>query len=195
MKYRTLLQGEPSEDVINDLFLKRHELVGSESEKPFSVGYYQSQGADDTSGEFYASSVGLGGTMGGTSNFDQDPPLSTILNSQTWTNVLIRVSQFLLEPEEDPDYICAPTGTALGALFTSLGGAITTTKHVLPRPLISPDGLGGIRVEWSFDDKRLRFISRANQAPYLYHQDINGYDVDTASRDRILYWFDWLLAT
>lgn len=194
MKYRTLLHGEPSEEVINDLFLKRQQLVGSESEQPFSIGYYRNLVSGELSNEFYVSSVGLGGTVGGTPNSHPDPSLSAVLNNETWSNILNRASQFLLEPEDDPDYISVPTATAFAALITSLGGAITTAKQVLPRPLISPDGLGGLRVEWRINDRQLRFIARASEAPYLYHQDSNGYDVDTANRDRILYWFDWLLS-
>ncbi|HVQ36123.1 MAG TPA: hypothetical protein VMS31_01230, partial [Pyrinomonadaceae bacterium] len=168
--------------MLNDLFLKRQQLVGSESEQPFSVGYYRNLVSGDLSDEFYVGDVGPSGTVGGTPNSDPyasesailnsdpDPSESAILNNETWSNIWNKASQFSLEPEDDPDYTSVPTATALAALVTSLGSAMKKAKQVLPRPLISPDGLGGLRVEWRINGRQLRFIARANQAPYLYHQ-------------------------
>jgi hypothetical protein len=101
----------------------------------------------------------------------------------------------LLPDPDDPDYVYAPTATALTQMLSLLGPAIQKLRYVLPRPLLSPDGSGGIRFEWHVGNKQLRLVFRADASPYIYHQIGDEYDIEESpNQDRTALWLDWLSA-
>lgn len=100
-----------------------------------------------------------------------------ILDRPSWFLILRRIVGDLvaLKAEEDSDgYIFRPSEYAFHSVITLLSGTYgrdTELANRLPKPFVSPDGRGGIRVEWSIGDRivSLLFPASAQRHPYIYH--------------------------
>lgn len=93
-------------------------------------------------------------------------------------NVRERVLQLKDEAPED-DFIYAPTKKALERFerLVTFGYALSSGEVV--RPLISPDGQGGLVLEWRKLPKEVKLIipAKFENKPYLYYENGDIYDV------------------
>jgi hypothetical protein len=84
---------------------------------------------------------------------------------------IARVTERLeaLRNEEDEDgYINRPTEHALQITLDLLQSAYPLVGAGLPRPIITPDGLGGIRIEWRQGGEDIRLVCPAEPTGRLY---------------------------
>ena len=102
--------------------------------------------------------------------------------------------------EEDCDgYVFRPSEHASNSLKTLIGYVYIHDGQLaerLPKPFISPDGSGGIRVEWSVGERTVSLWhpSSPSARGYIYHSAGDRRDVDrNLSSATLTRWLLWLL--
>lgn len=90
-----------------------------------------------------------------------------------------------------------PTPYAISTAKELIGEIYSDMFSSFPKPSISPDGDGGILLDWVSDSRSLRLVipDTAELRVYIYHQNDREYDaVYDASGDSIRQWLTWLMA-
>ena len=104
--------------------------------------------------------------------------LPLISRIEDLADVKERVLKLKDEVPED-DFIYAPTEKALERFerLVKFGYALSSVEVV--RPLISPDGQGGLVLEWRKLPKEVKLIipAKFENKPYLYYENGDIYDV------------------
>jgi hypothetical protein len=83
------------------------------------------------------------------------------------------IRELLLDPEED----APPSSFAVSQALSLSSAATTLLGHKWPKPRVSPDGAGGLRLSWRNGRKELRAViaGTSDKERYLYWEDETGY--------------------
>jgi hypothetical protein len=101
-------------------------------------------------------------------------PVFDSLRESNWQNIEYKLNSLLSE-DYDEDFF-PPTDE----IFTAVKGMLFKVNDFLGYEMtipsfIVPDGEGGIRIEWKFNDKQLR-LAISQKKHYLYFEDNGSYD-------------------
>jgi len=101
----------------------------------------------------------------------------------------------LQREEDEDDYIYKPTNYAFGTAERLLLIAYLSVNSDIPRPAITPDGEGGLRLEWRVPDREVRLICPAqpHRQPYIYYEADDNYKVvENVEGKTLAFWLTWL---
>ncbi len=114
-------------------------------------------------------------------------------NYETLNEILKELQRLELEPNEE-DFINRPTLKVAETVKKLIANAYIK-KNDLPKPLVSPDGDGGLSLEWKKGEKEIKlFVRVGSKEPYIYHEQGNSYDiVPKITADDFTNWMNWLI--
>ncbi|HEY6328289.1 MAG TPA: hypothetical protein VI756_03055 [Blastocatellia bacterium] len=115
------------------------------------------------------------------------------LSSLDHVNAVLGQVSELLKEEDIDGYVFKPTSHALATVKSILNRAYYSLVPVPPDPFISPDGMGGVRIEWNKGTRIVSLMVPATQdePPYVYHRDGDDHSADLDMR-RVSAWLKWL---
>jgi hypothetical protein len=104
----------------------------------------------------------------------------------------------LTEEEDSDGYIFRPSRFALERAWELISNAYIEldTADRLPRPFVSPDGRGGIRIEWTLGDRVISLLcpSTPDRPGYIYHAANEEHGANRqVSADSLITSLRWLL--
>lgn len=126
---------------------------------------------------------------------------TAVSDHSTWGNkelnrLYLELSQLYSDDEYDEDFL-RPTKSAIYRARLWL----TKVSHMLSGlptgAYVSTDGSGGLRIEWSIEEKNVRLVIAATPSgkSYIYHEAGSEYGVDrNISPETISQWLNWLIA-
>jgi hypothetical protein len=120
--------------------------------------------------------------------------ISSFSGSRVFRKALIELQALKSIPDDD-SYNYKPTPIAFGRTLNLIREAYAEMLDHFPAPDLSPDGEGGIVIEWQNQARLLRLVIQRDHArrSYIYHRDANGSDVDyTITRPSLTVWLEWL---
>lgn len=99
-------------------------------------------------------------------------------NVRQLRNIHDRIEKLRTEEPED-DFVYAPTQTAMARVDNLLSVVFTFSNVHIRRPLISPDGDGGLVFEWRNHPKDVKLFipATSDRRSYLYYENDDIYDV------------------
>lgn len=101
----------------------------------------------------------------------------------------------LRSEEDEEDYIYKPTDYAFNTAVELLRVAYLGAGGDISRPAVTPDGEGGIRIEWRHLEREVRLIcpAQSNQQPYIYFEVGDNFKiVEDVNGNALASWLSWL---
>lgn len=112
---------------------------------------------------------------------------------KTETDLLVYLAKLDDESDYDEDFL-KPTRSATDTtrnILLQAYRAATPDFSIMPK-FITPDGDGGIRVQWRNEERELRLICSAGGTLKLYWQDGKIYDLEEPTVTNLIARFEWL---
>jgi hypothetical protein len=123
---------------------------------------------------------------------------STIVSDRQLASVIDEIASLLMTADEDE---VRPTEYAYTTVFRVLSSAYTLARldapahyRRLPRPSVSADDVGGIRVRWLYEGRDLRtnFAAHPELRSYIYYEAGARHGIDSLDGDTLAEKLRWL---
>lgn len=111
-------------------------------------------------------------------------------------NAITRDLRTLRNEENEDDYVFRPSDHAFQTALDLISDAYLLVKDDTGKPFTSPDGNGGVRLEWSKGGRTVSLVIPAseNHPPYIYHRCSDAHNAERNPSAKMLAdWLDWLV--